>query len=83
MNTIDKKIEILSKSVASSNTICRILIGFSFTISLIILGVLILEFNDFEIVNIELITTALIAGCIGLLVGLALPNLFRKLRIEN
>ena len=78
MNTLDKKIETLSKSSANSNTICRILIGFSITISLILIGVLLLEFIDFEIINIKLITTALVAGCIGLLVGLTIPYLFKK-----
>ena len=40
LESIDNKIETLTKSAESSSAFCKILIGFSITISLIIIGIL-------------------------------------------
>jgi hypothetical protein len=78
MKSIDKKIETLMEAAESNSAFCRILIGFSITISLIIIGVLTIQLTGFEAIDFELFTTALVSACIGLMIGLTISSFLKK-----
>ena len=84
MKNNDQKLDKLYQSAEKNSWICRFLIAFSIIISIVIIATITLEMLSTNQFNVELFTIGIGVICLGIIVGLVLPILFKnKRKIDN
>ena len=69
--------------IISNSYICKVLIGFAAMLIFMIVLLIAIEYNTSGIINLNIVLISLASVCVGLIIGLILPLLFKNINNDN